>query len=119
MSKRRHLGTVYETYPAKDFESFLLTLVFKIITIIVSSIIWLGIYWVAIAIVNFLRVNLLELKEMRLEAIFRSPTGQGVYWGMVAVIIVYVLISNVGARKKSNASTSKKKAMGAYEAHHQ
>lgn len=118
MSKRRHLGTVYETYPAKDFESFLVTVIFKIITIIVSSIIWLGIFWVGIGIINFLRVNLLELKEMPLEVMYRTPAGQGTYWGGVAVIGVYVLISKVGARKKSDAST-KTKAIGAYEAHHQ
>ncbi|MDD2480052.1 MAG: hypothetical protein PHS31_09190 [Victivallaceae bacterium] len=104
MSRRRHLGTVYESYPAKDFQSKIVVFIFKLVTMAVSCLIWAGIFYMSLAIVNFLRVNLLEKEEMSLRALFESDGGQWTFWGMSILICVYILLSKIGSRKKSDRS---------------
>ncbi len=115
MAKRRHLGTIYENYPAKSFESWLLTILFKIIMMVVTAVIWLGIFWVGIAIIDFLQVNLLNDKPTPLIQMFQSLPGQMVYWGGVIASGLYILFSKVGTRKKDFAYRGEK-YKGIYEA---
>jgi len=70
----------------------------------VSCLIWAGIFYMSLAIVNFLRVNLLEKEEMSLRALFESDGGQWTFWGMSILICVYILLSKIGSRKKSDRS---------------
>ena len=115
MAKRRHLGTIYDSYPAKNFESWLLVILFKFIMIFVSSFIWLGIFWVGMTIVNFLSVNLLGQQSVPQMQMFHSLGGQGVYWGGVVLIGLYIILSKSGSHKKAKKG-GREKYKGIYEA---
>lgn len=115
MVKRRHLGTTYDSYPARDFESWLLVVVFKVIMVFVSSFVWLGVFWVGLTIVNFLNVNLLNQQDVPHMQMFRSTPGQGVYWGGVVLICLYIIFSRSGSRKKVKTA-GHEKFKGVYEA---
>ncbi|MDD3116361.1 MAG: hypothetical protein PHO45_03235 [Victivallaceae bacterium] len=106
MSKRRHLGTIYESYPAKDFESLVGVIFFKLVVMIFVCVIWTGIFFVGLSIINFLRVNMLEKENSPLMALFESKGGQWSFWTGVVLIIIYILLSRIGSRKKSERSKS-------------
>jgi hypothetical protein len=115
MAKRRHLGSIYDSYPAKNFESWLLIVIFKIIMLFVSAFVWLGIFWVALTIVDFLNVNLLEQKSIPHMQMFRSMLGRSIYWGGVVLVGLYILFSKSGSRKKTKTANHGK-FKGIYEA---
>jgi hypothetical protein len=89
MIKRRRLGPVYELSPAQQTKNWLLERVFKVISIIVIWIIWLGVYYVFTGIYRFLSINLMQWNEPRSTVeIMRGPTANIIIIvGMIAIVL--------------------------------
>ncbi len=113
MSKRRRLGPLYTTYPAKNVSEYLGDKVFKLIASIICCILWTGAYYILLAVVNFNRKNFMEgAREMTTAELFREPASLWVLGGFFVIIFIWVFKSRIGEKTKVKTGVTKLLILG-------
>lgn len=114
MSKRRRLGPLYTSYPAKNVSEYLGDKLFKLVASIICCIIWTGAYYVLLGVVNFNRKNFLEgAREMTTAELFREPVSLWILGGFFVIIFIWVFRSRIGESTKVKNGVTKLVVIGA------
>jgi hypothetical protein len=101
MSKRKSIGPVYASYPAREISLWLGDKMFKVIASIVCTLLWCGAYWVLLGVVNFNKNNFLpDSKETTVNELFKTDTSLIVLGVTSAIVCFFVFRSRVGDRKR-------------------
>ena len=106
MSKRKTIGPVYASYPAKEIGDWFGDKIFKIIASIVCTCIWSGVYYVLLGVVNFNKNEFLEgATETTTEELFKTDISMVVLGITSAVVCIWVFRSRIGERsnRRKNA----------------
>ncbi len=99
MSKRRHLGPTYESYPARKIGDFLGDKLFKAVATVVCCALWTGVYYILVSVVNFNRRNFLEnAKDMSTGELMRTEGGLWTLLGCYFIILIIVFRSRIGEK---------------------
>ena len=99
MSKRKTIGPVYASYPARDIGHWFGDKAFKIIAAIVCTCIWCGVYYVLLGVVNFNKNQFMEgAKETGVDELFKSDISLIVLGITSAVVCVWSFNSRIGDR---------------------
>lgn len=102
MNRRRHLGSVYTSYPAREWMEYMGDKVYKIIATVVCCALWTVCYRVLIGVVNFNRQNFLQgAKPMDSGEMFKSEASLWVLAGSYLVILFLVFRSRIGEKGKT------------------
>ena len=101
MSKRKCIGPVYMSYPARDIGHWIGDKIFKIIASIACVFIWMGIHYVLLGVVNFNKNSFMEgATETSVEELFKTD-GNLIVLGVISVgIVFWVFRSRIGSRRK-------------------
>lgn len=100
MSKRKSIGPVYASYPARDLGVWLGDKAYKIVASIVCTLLWWGIYYVLLGVVNFNKNNFLAgAKETTVEELFKTDANLIVLGITSAFVCIYVFRSRIGDRQ--------------------
>jgi ABC-type multidrug transport system permease subunit len=99
MSKRRQLGSVYTTFPAKSLNEWLGRSIFKMVASLVICILWTGVYYVLLGVVNFNKNNFLAgAKQTTVDELFQTTASKWVLGIGMIVLIIYVFRSKIGEK---------------------
>jgi ribose/xylose/arabinose/galactoside ABC-type transport system permease subunit len=100
MSKRKTIGPVYASYPARDVGEWLGDKIYKIIASTVCMLLWWGVYYVLIGVVNFNRNNFVEdVEELNVEDLFKHDISLIVLGITSAFVWIYVFRTRIGDRQ--------------------
>ncbi|MFA6716353.1 MAG: hypothetical protein WCS27_13315 [Victivallaceae bacterium] len=87
MSKRKSIGPVYASYPAREVAEWFGDKIYKIIASIVCTLIWWGVYYVLVGVVNFHRSSFLEdVEDMSAAELFQHDAS------LIILVITTVLV---------------------------
>jgi uncharacterized membrane protein YuzA (DUF378 family) len=101
MSKRKSIGPVYASYPAREIGLWVGDKIFKVIASIVCTLLWWGAYWVLLGVVNFNKNNFLPgSKETTVNELFKTDISLIVLGITSAFVCIFVFRSRVGDRKR-------------------
>ena len=99
MSKRRQLGSVYTSFPAKTVSEWLGLHLFKLFASLIACILWTGVYYVLLGIVNFNKNNFLAgAKTTTVLELFRTEGSKWTLAISMAVLVIYVFKSHIGEK---------------------
>ena len=99
MSRRKHLGPVYESYPARELGEYLGDKLFKAVATVICWLLWTGVYYILIGVVNFNRKNFLEnAKEMSASQLMQTEGSLWTLLGCYFVIMIIVFRSRIGEK---------------------
>lgn len=99
MNRRKHLGPVYETYPARELGEFLGDKLFKAVATVICWALWTGVYYILIGVVNFNRKNFLaDAKEMSTSQLLQTEGSLWTLLGCYFVIMILVFRSRIGEK---------------------
>lgn len=99
MSRRRQLGSVYTTFPAKTVSEWLGHNLFKVFASLVACILWTGVYYVLLGVVNFNKNNFLAgAKETTVLELFRTEASKWVLAVTMVILVIYVFRSHIGEK---------------------
>lgn len=99
MSKRRQLGSVYTSFPAKTVSDWLGLHLFKLFASLIACILWTGVYYVLLGVVNFNKNNFLAgAKETTVLELFRTEVSKWVLAASMVVVVIYVFKSHIGEK---------------------
>lgn len=105
MSKRKSIGPLYTSYPARTMSLWMGDKVFKIVASIVCTLLWWGAYYVLLGVVNFNKNTFMEgAKETTVMELFKTDGSMIVLGITSAVVCIFVFRSRIGGRQ-----TQKKK----------
>lgn len=100
MSKRKCIGPIYESYPAKDIGLWVGDKIFKVIASIVATLLWCGVYYVLLGVVNFNKNNFLEgAEKTSVDQLFKNDISLIVLGISSAFVCIYVFRSRIGDRQ--------------------
>lgn len=99
MSRRRQLGSVYTSFPAKTVSEWLGHNLFKLFASLVVCILWTGVYYVLLGVVNFNKNNFLAgARETTVLELFRTETSRWVLAITMLLLVIYVFRSHIGEK---------------------
>ncbi len=99
MSRRRQLGSVYTSFPAKTVSEWIGHHLFKVFASLVVCILWTGVYYVLLGVVNFNKNNFLAgAKETTVLELFRTETSKWVLAITMVILVIYVFRSHIGEK---------------------
>jgi hypothetical protein len=103
MSKRKSIGPLYTSYPARVISDWLGDKTFKIIASIVCTLLWWGVYYVLLGVVNFNKNTFMEgATETTVAELYRTE-GSMIFLGISsAIVCVFVFRSRIGSSPKQN-----------------
>ena len=100
MSKRKSIGPLYASYPAREISLWLGDKMTKIIASIVSTLLWCGVYYVLLGVVNFNKNTFLEgAKETTVNELFKTDASLIVLGISSAFVCIFVFRTRVGDRQ--------------------
>ena len=97
MSKRKSIGSLYTSYPARTMSLWLGDKLFKIVVSIVCTLLWWGVYYVLLGVVNFNKNTFVEgAKETTVMELFKTDTNM-IILGITSVFVcILVFRSRIG-----------------------
>ena len=99
MSRRRQLGSVYTSFPAKTVSEWLGHNLFKVFASFVACILWTGVYYVLLGVVNFNKNNFLAgAKETTVLELFRTEASKWALAITMVILVIYVFRSHIGEK---------------------
>jgi tetrahydromethanopterin S-methyltransferase subunit D len=100
MSKRKTIGPVYASYPARDIGLWFGDRAFKIIASIACTIIWCGVYYILLVVINFNKNTFLKgSKDTTVNELFRSDISMMVLGVTSIIISIFVFRTRIGNRQ--------------------
>ena len=101
MSRRRQLGSVYTSFPAKTMSEWIGHNLFKIFASLVVCIVWTGVYYVLLGVINFNKNNFLAgAKETTVLELFRTETSKWALAISMIILVIWVFRSHIGEKIK-------------------
>jgi len=100
MSKRKSIGPLYTSYPARTMSHWLGDKTFKVVASIVCTLLWWGAYYVLLGVVNFNKNTFLEgSKDTTVNELFKTE-GSMIVLGITSVIVcIFVFRTRIGDRQ--------------------
>lgn len=99
MSRRRQLGSVYASFPAKTVSEWIGHNLFKVFASIVACVLWTGVYYVLLGVVNFNKNNFLAgARETTVFELFQTETSKWILAISMVALVIYVFKSHIGEK---------------------
>jgi len=100
MSKRKSIGPLYTSYPARSISLWMGDIGFKVVASIVCTLLWWGAYYVLLGVVNFNKNEFLEgATETTVAELFQTDASK-IVLGITSVIVcVFVFRTRIGDRQ--------------------
>jgi len=100
MSKRKSIGPLYTSYPARTMSLWLGDKTFKVVASIVCTLLWWGAYYVLLGVVNFNKNTFLEgAQETTVSQLFQTDTSKIVLGVTSLLVWVFVFRTRIGDRQ--------------------
>ena len=100
MSKRKSIGPLYASFPARELGLWLGDKMTKVIASIVCTLLWWGVYYVLLGVVNFNKNTFLEgAKETTVNELFKTDANL-IVLGITSVFVcIFVFRTRIGDRQ--------------------
>lgn len=100
MSKRKSIGPLYASYPARELSLWMGDKVFKVVASIVCTFLWWGAYYVLLGVVNFNKNTFLKgATDTTVNELFGTDASL-IVLGITSIFVcIFVFRSRIGNRQ--------------------
>jgi hypothetical protein len=99
MGRRKQLGSVYTSFPAKTLSGWAVHNLFKVFASLVACVLWTGVYYVLLGVVNFNKNNFLAgARETTVLELFRTEASKWTLAVSMVALVIYVFRSHIGEK---------------------